>query len=327
MFLDEVVIHVKGGHGGRGCVSFHREKFITRGGPDGGNGGKGGDVVIRVNQHLNTLSHLAHQPRYAAFDGEGGRGNKQFGKDARDLIIEVPLGTLIKDVQSEIVLKDLKNIGESIIIAAGGKGGRGNALFATSIHQTPRHAEKGIPGEERDLHLELKLIADVGLVGLPNAGKSTILSVLTSARPKIAAYPFTTKEPYLGIIEGKDYQPLVLADLPGLIKGAHAGTGLGDKFLKHIERTRLIAHVIDFSTDESPVEAYHTIREELKLFSNVLARKPEIIIANKMDMHQAQLNLKKYQKSLPKRLIAISALKRIDLKDLVHALFKHLKRG
>lgn len=321
MFKDEVTVCVKGGAGGRGCVSFRREKFVPRGGPDGGNGGQGGSVIIRTNLHLNTLSHLVNQTHYLAVNGLPGRSKNQHGKNGADLIIPVPPGTIIRDFPRGHILKDLKGLNDELIIARGGRGGRGNKAFATAVHQAPRHAEKGAAGEERWLTLELKLIADVGLVGLPNAGKSTILSVLTQARPKIADYPFTTKEPYLGIVKGADYQTLVLADLPGLIKGAHRGAGLGDKFLKHIERTRLVAQVIDFATDTSPADAYQTINEELKLFSPALAKKTQIIIANKMDLPKAQRNLKKYGKLLPEALVAISALKRVGLKELVNQLF------
>lgn len=326
MFKDEVTIYVKAGDGGKGCVGFRREKFIPRGGPDGGNGGKGGNVIIRTNPHLNTLSHLIGQTDYIAANGMPGRGNNQYGKNGVDLTINVPPGTIIKDSSQGHILKDLKGLPDEIIIVDGGKGGRGNKTFATSIQQTPRYAEPGVDGEERWLLLELKLIADVGLVGLPNAGKSTILSVLTQARPKIADYPFTTKEPYLGIVAGPDYQTLVLADLPGLIKGAHRGSGLGDKFLKHIERTRLIAHIIDFSSSIPPTEAYQMIRHELKLFSSVLAKKPKIIIANKMDLPEAKDNLRKYSKLMPKPIVNISALKRNGLKQLILQLFKHVPR-
>lgn len=308
MFKDEVVIYVEAGDGGRGCVGFRREKYIPQGGPDGGHGGQGGNVVVTTSPHLNTLYYFVHNTRQIAQSGLPGGHNNRRGKSGPDLVLKVPPGTIIKDAKHGNILKDLAAEGESVVVVKGGRGGRGNRAFVSSTNQSPRQADPGEKGEARQLVLELKLIADVGLVGLPNAGKSTLLSRLSAARPKIADYPFTTREPCLGIVTGPDFKTLVMADLPGLIEGAHKGAGLGDKFLKHIERTRLIAHVIDFSSPRALLEVYQTIRQELKLYSPVLARKAEIIVANKMDMPEAEANLKRYKKDLPRNIIPISAL-------------------
>ena len=324
MFKDEAIIHVKAGDGGNGCISFRREKFITKGGPDGGKGGKGGDVIIRANHHYNTLSHLIYQVRFVAKNGAPGQGNNCYGKSAEDLVIQVPTGTIIRDKNDQHIIKDLKTDGDFMIVANGGKGGRGNTTFATSINQTPRQYEKGVPGEECWLYLELKLIADVGLVGLPNAGKSTLLRCISSARPKVADYPFTTLEPYLGVVKGSEYRTFVVADLPGLIEGAHKGRGLGDKFLRHIERTRIILHLIDFSDTESLMDNYKDIRKELTLYSQTLARKPQIIVATKMDIPQARANLNKYKSKLPKSIVPVSSVTHAGLEELLKAIWKKL---
>ncbi|HYF01687.1 MAG TPA: GTPase ObgE, partial [Planctomycetota bacterium] len=239
MFRDEIVLRMKAGDGGNGVVSFLRESRMPKGGPDGGDGGRGGDVVVQADANYNTLYHLIHRPRYVADSGGPGRGKNCSGKNGHELIVRVPVGTLVRDADKNVLLKDLKEDGERVVVCKGGKGGRGNQHFATSTVQTPRKAEQGQPGQERRVKLELKMIADVGLVGLPNAGKSTLLSRLSAARPKIANYPFTTIVPNLGVLRGGDWQSIVLADLPGIIEGAHAGKGLGDKFLKHVERTRV----------------------------------------------------------------------------------------
>ncbi len=242
MFVDEAVIFVKGGDGGNGCVSFRREKYVPYGGPDGGDGGKGGDIIIHVSDKIDTLLDLTSRVKYIAGNGAHGKGSTKRGKDGNDLSINLPRGTVIKDRESGRILKDMDTAGENLVIARGGRGGRGNKCFATSTNQVPRQAEKGRPGEERWLILELKLLADVGLIGMPNAGKSTLLSRISAARPKIADYPFTTLQPQLGIVEVEDYRRFVVADIPGLIEGAHRGVGLGDEFLRHIERTRLLSH-------------------------------------------------------------------------------------
>ena len=324
MFKDEAIIHVKAGDGGNGCISFRREKFITKGGPDGGKGGKGGDVIIRANHHYNTLSHLIYQVRFTAQNGVAGLGSNCYGKGGSDLTILVPAGTIIRDKGDHHIIKDLKADGDFMIVAKGGNGGRGNTAFATPTNQTPRQYEKGVPGEESGIYLELKLIADVGLVGLPNAGKSTLLRCVSSARPKVADYPFTTLEPYLGVVKGSEYRTFVMADLPGLIEGAHKGRGLGDKFLRHIERTRIILHLIDFSLAESIIDNYKEIRQELTLYSKPLARKPQIIVATKMDLPQARENLKKYKSKLPKSIISISAVTHSGLDELLKAIWKKL---
>jgi GTP-binding protein len=323
MFKDEVTIYVKAGDGGNGIVSFRREKFAPKGGPDGGNGGNGGNILIRTSPHLNTLYHLANHQRIIARNGDPGGPNNRIGKTGPDTVIEVPQGTIVRDNQNQNILKDLKNMGDEIVIVRSGRGGRGNKVFATSVNQTPRTAEPGAPGQERWLYLELKLIADVGLVGLPNAGKSTLLSRVSDARPKIADYPFTTLEPSLGVVAISEYKSFVMADLPGLIEGAHFGKGLGDKFLKHIERTRIILHIIDAAQGNLDT-AYKTIRQELKEYSPVLAKKPQVLVLNKIDLPGALDNIRKYKAKLPRRVIAVSAVKRIGLDKLVAGLIKKL---
>jgi GTP-binding protein len=287
MFVDEAEIYVKGGNGGHGCVSFRREKFIPKGGPDGGDGGDGGSVYMVAADHMDTLLDFAGRHHWRARNGQPGMGKNCHGKNGDDLIIELPPGTIVFDRDTGVMLKDLANAGDRVCIARGGRGGKGNTSFATPTNQTPRVAQDGEPAEERWLRLELKLIADVGLVGLPNAGKSTLISRLSSARPKIADYPFTTLTPQLGIVELGEYRRFVMADLPGLIEGAHEGAGLGDEFLKHIERTRVILHVVDICPMDgspSPAEAYRVIRRELEQHSDALAEKPELIVANKSDL-------------------------------------------
>jgi GTP-binding protein len=324
MFKDEVTIYVKGGDGGNGCVSFRREKFIPKGGPDGGKGGDGGDVIIKANHHYNTFNHLIYQVRFIAGNGVAGQSNNCYGKNGRHLIISVPPGTIVRDKKYNNILKDLKDINDYFVVVKGGKGGRGNTAFATSVNQTPRHCEKGSAGEERWLYLELKLIADAGLVGLPNSGKSTLISCISSAHPKIADYPFTTLEPCLGVVSGPEYKTFVVADLPGLIEGAHKGRGLGDKFLRHIERTKIILHLIDFSVSDPIPPKYQAIRNELSLYSKTLARKPQIIVATKMDIPQARENLLKYRSKLPRTIIPISAITHFGLDKLLKTIWKKL---
>jgi len=328
MFRDEATLKVKAGDGGNGCVSFRREACVPRGGPDGGDGGKGGDVVFVADENYNTLYHLIHQPRFVAPSGGHGGGQKCSGKMGRDLVVHVPVGTLVKDLEKNVLLKDLSRDGDRLVVCKGGRGGRGNQHFATSTNQTPRKAIPGGIGEGRTIRLELKMIADVGLVGLPNAGKSTLISRISAARPKIADYPFTTIVPNLGIIRGKDYRDLVVADLPGIIEGAHEGKGLGDRFLKHIERTRLIVHLVDMSPEalKPALEAYATIRRELESYSPVLAAKPEIVVATKMDATGADKNLKAFKKKV-KNPLAISAVTGQGLKELVRELFRATAPG
>jgi GTPase len=294
-FIDEAEIYVKSGDGGRGCVSFRREKYIPRGGPDGGDGGKGGDIVMRASFTHHTLLDLKHQPRHTARRGDGGRGSLKTGASSPNLVIIVPVGTIAKDAETGEILADFTVDGQEFIVAKGGIGGKGNAHFKTSTHQTPRFSQEGMPGEERRIRLELKLIADVGLVGLPNVGKSTFISKVSAAKPKIADYPFTTLTPNLGVVSYGSYRTFVIADIPGLIEGAHLGSGMGIRFLRHIERTRVILHIIDIS-DESSLsgwDKYTLINRELSSFGATVAEKPQIVAINKIDLTMTRDKLKK----------------------------------
>lgn len=284
-FIDYVTISISSGKGGPGCVSFRREKFVPRGGPDGGDGGRGGHVIFEADERLNTLLDLRYQRVYNAENGRPGMGKKMHGRDGHDKIIRVPVGTIIKDRNTKEQMADMDEAGKQIIFAKGGKGGQGNAHFATSVNQAPRYAQPGLPGEEFELELELKLLADVGLVGLPNAGKSTLIAAISNARPKIADYPFTTIIPNLGVVKFEDMRSFVVADIPGLIEGAHQGSGLGFQFLRHVERTRILLHLVDISgmTQGDPVEHYETINRELALHSDELAQKPMAVAATKTD--------------------------------------------
>jgi len=286
VFFDEAKIYVKAGDGGNGCVSFRREKYVPFGGPNGGNGGKGGDVYLMIDPHLNTLINFKKRSHFKAQRGGHGRGKNQTGKQGEELTIAVPPGTVAYDADTGQLLADLVQSGQRALVARGGRGGRGNAAFATPTNQAPRLAENGEPGQERWLRLELKLIADVGIVGVPNAGKSTLLATVSAARPKIAAYPFTTLEPNLGVVT-VDERDFVLADIPGLIEGAHAGAGLGHQFLRHVERTRLLIHLLD-GVSADPLGDFEKINEELALFDPQLARKPQVVVLNKMDLPQTQ---------------------------------------
>lgn len=285
-FIDYVTIFVKAGDGGRGCVSFRREKYVPRGGPDGGDGGRGGHIIFRATDELNTLIDLRYHREYRAQRGQHGMGKKMHGKDGEDLVIPVPVGTIIKEADSESVIIDLDQDGLMAIIAKGGRGGLGNAHFATPVRQAPRYAQPGEPGEEKHLVLELKLFADIGLIGLPNAGKSTLLSVISAARPKIAAYPFTTLAPVLGVVKMADYRSFVVADIPGLIEGAHRGVGLGFQFLRHVERTTMLLHLVDVSemAQGDPVDNFETILRELELYSPDLMKKPQAAAGTKSDI-------------------------------------------
>ena len=283
MLVDQASIHVIAGAGGDGCVSFRREKYVPKGGPDGGDGGQGGSVMLRVDPHVRTLLDCREQPRYRADAGRPGSGNRRSGKDGRDLVISLPSGTVVKDAASGVVLADLVRPGQEFVAARGGRGGRGNSHFATPTHQAPRHAESGTSGEERRLELELKLIADVGLVGLPNAGKSTLLSRISRARPRIAPYPFTTLEPNLGLVVLDPERQFVVADVPGLIEGAHQGRGLGIQFLRHLERTRAIVRLVDV-TSEHPADELHMLEREMALHSVDLAERPGLVVLTKADL-------------------------------------------
>lgn len=297
-FVDYVKIYVKAGDGGRGCVSFRREKYVPRGGPNGGDGGRGGHVVFRATDELNTLLDLRYQREYKAEKGQHGMGKKMHGKDGEDRIIPVPVGTVIKDAEIQNVLVDLDKNGMEAVIARGGRGGLGNSHFATSVRQSPRFAQPGEEGEERWLVLELKLLADIGLIGLPNAGKSTLLSVISSAKPKIADYPFTTLIPVLGVVKLEDYKSFVVADIPGLIEGAHKGIGLGFQFLRHVERTSILLHLIDISETgaDDPVENFEKINKELELYSPELMKKPQEVVGTKLDIAGNRMKLDRLEK-------------------------------
>lgn len=294
-FIDEADIYVKAGDGGRGCVSFRREKYVPRGGPDGGDGGKGGDIVMRASFSHHTLLDLKHQPRHVARRGESGRGSLKTGANSPDVAITVPVGTIVSDVDTGEILVDFTHDGQECIVAKGGIGGKGNAHFKTSTHQTPRFSQEGMPGEERRIHLELKLIADVGLVGLPNVGKSTFIAKVSAAKPKIADYPFTTLSPNLGVVSYGSYRTFVIADIPGLIEGAHQGSGMGIRFLRHIERTRVLLHIIDISdtSELSGWDKYVLINRELSSFGTAVANKPQIVAINKIDLTMTRDRLKK----------------------------------
>lgn len=327
-FIDYAKIFIKSGHGGKGMVSFRREKYVPKGGPDGGNGGKGGSVIFKADRHLNTLLDFRYKKKYEAQNGENGKSSNKSGKDGDDIIIRVPCGTLIKDADTGEVLFDIVQDKEEVIIARGGKGGRGNGEFATPTNQAPRFAEPGKAGEEKHLELELKLIADVGLVGLPNAGKSTLISVISAAKPKIADYPFTTLVPNLGIVSYKESKSFVVADMPGLIEGAHLGKGLGIQFLRHIERTRVLVYLIE-CTDEDPKKTLELLKKEIKLFNKDMLNKPQIVVITKIDLADEALMEKiKKIKFAPKKIDSvhfISAVANIGIPDLVKSMWKLLK--
>lgn len=285
MFIDRTKIRIAGGHGGNGVTAFRREKFVPRGGPSGGDGGRGGDVWLEADESLNTLLHLRYNPEHTAERGRHGEGSNRSGRDGGDVVVRVPVGTQVYDAETNDLLYDFTQSGERWQAARGGRGGFGNSHFATSTNRAPRYHQEGSPGEERELQLELKLLADVGLVGFPNAGKSTLISTISAAKPKIADYPFTTLEPHLGVVDLGEYRTLVVADIPGLIEGAHEGAGLGDRFLRHIERTRLLLHLVDVSSasGRDTVSDYETINRELRAYDERLAERPQIVVATKMD--------------------------------------------
>ena len=309
MFIDEAVVELIAGSGGDGCLAFRREKYVAMGGPFGGNGGKGSDIIFKVNSGLNTLVDFKYKKIIKGYKGENGMGKGMHGKNAEDIIIPVPEGTVVTDYDTGLVIADLTKEGETHIIAKGGRGGRGNMAFATQSNPAPHYAENGEPGEKVKVKIELKLMADVGLVGMPSVGKSTFISKISASKPKIADYPFTTLKPNLGVVKTVDNRSFVVADLPGLIEGASLGHGLGDRFLKHIERTRVIAHIIDMSGyTNDPYNDYITINKELENFDKSLIKKPQIIIANKMDMPSSKENLKKFKEKVDKEVYEMSAI-------------------
>ena len=323
MFIDEVIVELNAGDGGNGCMAFRREKYIEMGGPYGGNGGKGASIIFEVDEGLNTLVDLRYKRIIKADKGENGLGKGKQGANAKDIIIKVPLGTVITDVDTGLIIADLVNKNDSVVVATGGRGGRGNIALATRSNPAPSYCENGEPGEVRKVKVELKLLADVGLVGMPSVGKSTIISKISASKPKIAAYHFTTLTPNLGVVRVRENKSFVVADLPGLIKGASLGEGLGEKFLKHIERTRVIAHVIDMAGTEGrhPYDDYYTICNELKQFNEEILNKKQIIIANKMDCEEAKKNLEEFREKVKEiKIFEVSALNEIGLKDVINEL-------
>jgi GTP-binding protein len=330
-FIDNVKIYVQAGNGGNGCLSFRRERFRPRGGPDGGDAGKGGDVILIGDLQMTSLFSLSYRPRLIAGNGEHGGRNKQSGRSGKDLVVSVPVGTQVIDSGTGAVLEDLNEAEKTFVAAKGGKGGRGNAQFATSINRAPRWTEKGQEGERRSIKLELKLLTDVGLVGLPNAGKSTLISKISSATPRIADYPFTTTSPNLGVRMDEDSERFVIADMPGLIKNAHQGCGLGTGFLKHLERSRLLVHVLDGTRlpDHSPLEDYQTVMDELTTFSPQLGTMPHIVAINKIDLLKTQQSLKRAERVFAERGVrafSISALRGQGLSPLVNEMARRLNR-
>ena len=323
MFVDELTIKLIAGSGGDGCTSFRREKFVPMGGPDGGNGGKGASIIFKVDKNLKTLIDLSYKKIIKADKGENGKGSNKYGKNAQDIIIKVPAGTTIYDAFTNEVIADLINDDEECIVAKGGRGGKGNKSFATHDLPAPKFSENGEPGEEKLVRLELKVLADVGLIGMPSVGKSTLLSIISSAQPKIAAYHFTTLSPNLGVVKLKNGTSFVMADLPGLIEGASEGVGLGTEFLRHAMRTKILAHVIDMGSMEgrNPIDDYKVIRKEIEKYNVLLKNKKEIIVANKMDLENASDNLKAFKKEFPNAtIIEISCMNNSGIDNLINIL-------
>ena len=330
MFIDRAKIHVQGGNGGNGVTAFRREKFVPRGGPSGGDGGRGGDVILLADDSLNTLLHLRYNPHHTAQRGLHGEGSNRSGRDGEDHVIRVPVGTQIFDAATGDLLHDLNHDGDRWLAARGGRGGFGNAHFTTSTNRAPRYHQSGSPGEELDLQLELKLLADVGLVGFPNAGKSTFISTVSAARPKIADYPFTTLEPHLGVVDLGDFRTFVIADIPGLIEGAHTGAGLGDRFLRHIERTKLLLHLVDVSSvsGRDAVSDYETVNCELASYNEELATRPQFVVATKIDALDEPERLESLkQKAIEdqKPFFAISSATGNGVRELVNAMAAKLE--
>jgi GTP-binding protein len=326
-FVDEVDIIVKAGDGGNGCVSFRREKYVPRGGPDGGDGGDGGSVLLRAQESLNSLHHLSGKHHHRARRGGHGMGSEKHGKNGEDAVINVPPGTLVFDSDHDILLQDLCESGQAVCVAQGGRGGKGNTRFKSATNQAPREFENGAPGQERRIHLELKLIADVAIVGLPNAGKSTLLSRVSGARPKIASYPFTTLTPSLGVVELSGYRRYTMGDIPGLIEGAHEGSGLGTDFLRHIERARIILHLVDILPQTGKPSENHTIvRNELEKYSPTLAERTEVVAANKMDLTGSRESLEVFREETGMEIAAISAVTGEGLEELNERIWKTLQK-
>ena len=329
-FIDEAKIYVKSGAGGRGCISFRREKYVPHGGPNGGDGGNGGDVVVITNENMSSLLDHRYKQHYKAKRGEHGKGKDMHGKNAETLYIPVPMGTIVRDFETGEVLGDLTEKDETLLVAKCGKGGKGNARFATSTNQAPRTAELGGEGEERTLHLELKLLADVGIIGFPNAGKSTLISRISAARPKVADYPFTTLVPNLGVVSYGDGKTFVVADIPGIIEGAHEGAGLGIQFLRHVERTKLLIHLLDLSpaTGRDPLDDYETLNRELEAYSAELSKKPQIVAPNKIDITESREKLKEVKKYFDEKgiiIFPVSSATGEGLKELIRETGKRLE--
>jgi GTP-binding protein len=321
MFVDEAEILVRSGKGGDGMMHFHREKYVNRGGPDGGDGGKGGDIIIKVAPHLNTLLAFRHQSKFVADDGKKGGVNNQTGRSAEPLIIPCPPGTTVFDLNTGDMIGDLTEIDQTLLVCLGGRGGRGNPHFTSSRRQAPRIAEKGEPGTEKSLCLELKLIADVGIIGMPNAGKSSLLAAVSNAKPKIADYPFTTLVPNLGVVQLDEDTTMVLADIPGLIEGAHSGRGLGDAFLRHLQRTRVLIHLLD-GLSTNPFADYSQINSELALFDPMLAQKPQVVALNKIDLPEVKERLLKIKKDFEKHKIPIMVISAVTHENLPQLLWQ-----
>lgn len=320
MFIDEIIIKVTAGKGGDGCTSFRHEKYIELGGPDGGNGGKGADIIFKVDKNLKTLIDLKYQKHIKGDKGQNGEGSNRYGRSAEQVIVKVPEGTTIIDANTNQIIVDLINDGEEFLVCKAGRGGKGNKAFATKFDKAPRTSELGEPGEEKLIKCELHVLADIGLVGMPSVGKSSILALISASKPKIASYHFTTLNPNLGLVRLKDHRSFVIADLPGLIKGASEGVGLGDKFLKHTSRTKIIAHVLDMGSEEerNPITDYEEINEELNKYSDSLKNKLQIVIANKMDLPKAKVNLKNFKKKYPNiNVIPISAINNEGIEEML----------
>lgn len=331
MFSDSAKIYIKAGNGGDGAVTFHREKYVAAGGPDGGDGGKGGNVIFVADKNINTLINFRHKRKYIAENGGQGRDAKRNGKNGEHLYVHVPVGTIVRDAETELVICDLKHDGDEFVVARGGIGGWGNTHFATSVRQVPKFSKPGAPGDEREVLLELKLIADVGLLGFPNVGKSTFLSIVSDAKPKIANYHFTTLKPNLGVVDMGDENSFVIADIPGIIEGAHEGVGLGHEFLRHVERTKLLLHVVDVSGVEgrNPIEDFDTINRELKLYSEKLSEKRQIVLANKSDIPGFEENYEAFKKEMEDRgytVFPISAATKSGISDVLNFTYETLTK-